>query len=113
MTPTVLRKTMAGLLIALGAARLLVGQTVATGELKLGLLLFGLAFMLLGFFLLFGKRTAVLAAMIMTALGLALDAQYYFAHGEPEALAVLSGFDFLALVIGGSWLLKTGRPGKR
>lgn len=113
MTADLAKRIMAGLLLATGIFHIAFAQFGNAGDLKYGLTLFGIAYFLLGLFLIPGKRTAVLTAMVMTALGLGLGGQNYLLHGGPAALPVIFAIDVLVLIAGGMWLVKTksGRQG--
>jgi hypothetical protein len=113
MTAELLKRIMAGLLIATGAFHIAFAQFGDAGDLKYGLTLFGIAYFLLGVFLIPGKRTAVLTAMVMTALGLGLGGQNYLnTGGGSPVLLVFFAIDVLALIAGGLWLVKTKSAAK-
>lgn len=104
-TQDILKKTMAGLLIATGLLHLVVAFRGA-GDMTLGLAIFGVIYSLLGIFLFPGKETAVRVAMLLTGLGLSLGGVTYLNHGGPASLPLMFAIDVVVLALGGAWLLK-------
>lgn len=109
MTSTNLKRGMAGLLVLTGVLHVIVGLTGDVGTMKTGVLLFGVAYFLLGLFVYSGAGVAVRTAMVFTALGLALGSYNYFQHGGPASLLVMFAIDMAVLVLGGVWHLNS-RP---
>lgn len=107
MAPENLKRAMAGLLVVTGVLHLIVALTGNVGELKTGLTLFGVAYFLLGLFVYPGKSTAVLTAMVMTALGLGLGGVKFMQQGGPPSLYVMFAIDLAVLALGGMWLFKS------
>lgn len=112
MNPIVLKKSMAGLLLATGAFHLIVALLGPAMDLGAAIMTFGVIYFLLGFYVLPGGRTAVLIATVMTTLGLALGGQNFLVNGGPITLPIMFFIDTLIIGAGALWLVKTGATNK-
>jgi hypothetical protein len=107
MNPYRLKKAMAALLVGTGALHLIVGLLGPALAIGTAILIFGVIYFALGFYVLPGGRTAVLVAMAITALGLVLGGQSFIINGGPITLPIMFLIETLILAAGALWLLKT------
>lgn len=113
MSPAMLKQAASILLIATGVFHLIVAAFGgAPSEIKIPLAVFGVAYFGLGIWTRMGGRTAMLTAILVTALGLALGGQNYLANGGPVTLPIMFAIDVVILAAAGLWLLKTKTGGK-
>ena len=108
MTPAILKQAASILLLATGVFHLIVAAIGgAASDLKIPLAMFGVAYFGLGIWTRMGGRTAMLTAILVTALGLVLGGQNYMRNGGPVTLPIMFVIDVLILAAAGMWLLKT------
>lgn len=112
MSPKLLKALTSGFLLGTGVLHLAVAFFVAPEQLKLPLAVFGVAYFLLGVWTRLGGRTAMLCAVMVTALGLGLGgANYVQSGGGSFTLPVMFAIDIMVLLTAGGWLLKNRRAG--
>ena len=109
MTADKLKTLMSILLIATGVLHLVVAAIGAPENLRIPLAVFGALYAGLGVWVRSGGRTAVLAALITTATGIALGGSNYAQNGGPIALPAMFLIDLVILGAGGMWMVKTGK----
>lgn len=107
MNPSNLLRIIGGLLLANCALHLITAGLAAPEDLKLPLTGFGLAYGALGLWTARGGRLAVLATLVISALGLALGLNRYLSGGGPVALPVMFALDVAVILAGGLWLAKS------
>ncbi len=110
MAPANLKNLMSILLIATGVLHLVVAALGAPDGLRAPLAIFGALYAALGVWVRRGGRTAVLAAMGVTVLGLVLGGSGYLQNGGPFTLPVMFLIDIIVLAAGALWLMKSGKP---
>lgn len=110
MNASNLLRVLGGLLLANCALHLVTAGLAAPEDLKLPLAGFGLAFGALGLWTARGGRLAVLATLVVSALGLALGLNRYLSGGGPVALPVMFALDVVVLIVGGLWLARARAP---
>lgn len=111
MTPEKLKNLMVVLLIATGVLHLAVAGLGAPANLRVPLAAFGAIYAGLGFWVRSGGRTAILAALAITTLGLLLGGSNYLQNGGPVTLPVMFVIDVIVLGAGALWLMKSGKAG--
>ena len=111
MTADKLKNLMSILLIATGVLHLVVAAIGAPENLKIPLAVFGALYAGLGVWVRSGGRTAVLAALATTIVGLVLGGSNYVQNGGPVTLPVMFLIDLIVLGAGGMWMLKSAKAG--
>ena len=101
-----LKNLMSILLIATAVLHLVVAVTGAPEAIRIPLAAFGLLYGGLGVWLRTGGRTAVLATLGVTAIGLLLGGTNYLQNGGPMTLPVMFLIDLAVLGAGALWLMK-------
>lgn len=111
MTPDKLKNLMSILLIATGVLHLVVAAVGAPENLRIPLAVFGALYAGLGVWVRSAGRTAILAALAVTAAGIVLGGSNYVQNGGPVALPVMLLIDLVILGAGGMWMMKSGKTG--
>jgi len=109
MTPDKLKNLMSILLIATGVSHLVVAAVAAPDALRIPLAVFGALYSGLGVWVRSGGRTAVLAALVTTIVGLVLGGTNYLQNGGPVTLPVMFLIDLAILSAGVLWMMKSGK----
>ncbi|MEZ5896905.1 MAG: hypothetical protein R3C40_09120 [Parvularculaceae bacterium] len=112
MSPVLLRALASGFLLGNGVLHLAVAFFLAPAQLKAPLAVFGVVYFLLGVWTRLGGRTAMLCAVLVTALGLGLGgANYIQSGGGSWTMPVMFVIDVAVLFTAGGWLLKNRQAG--
>jgi hypothetical protein len=109
LTAKNLKNLMSVLLIATGVLHLVVAAIGAPVALQAPLAAFGAIYAALGAWIRSGGKSAVIVAMIATAVGITLGGANYLKNGGPFTLPVMFLIDVVVLGAGSLWLMKSGK----
>ncbi|MEL6369301.1 MAG: hypothetical protein AAFR03_01165 [Pseudomonadota bacterium] len=109
MTPALMKKIVAGLLLFTGGFHLAVAATTSWEHLSTGLAVFGALYGILGFWTWFGGRSAMMAALLTASVGLGVGGLNYLQNGGPASMLTMFAIDAVVLVLGGLWIRNTPR----
>ena len=120
MKQRTLRHLILLLLTFTGVFHLLVAAFGGWPALRLPLAVFGVIYWMLGYYVRTDvkdgspsrSRNAIVAAMIVCAVGLGLGGQNYLANGGPLALPIMFAIDVAIIAAGAMWLIQQAKVSK-